>query len=129
MTGFYTVKKIDNSRLRRFAAPNGMRGIVRLLTLGALIAAGTLVYAWQHFTCIQLNYDLESHKSELERTARVNQELKLEVAGLRSPSRVDGIARNQLGLTAPAAGQIAPFEIPSEPVFAELKGAMRAGVQ
>ena len=127
MTEFHTVKPIDNSRLVRPAAPNGVRKMVRVVALGALVVAGTLVYAWQRLACIELRYQLESLKAELGQTAEVNQQLKLEVAGLRAPWRIDEIARNQLGLTVPSAGQIAPFESPSEPVLAELRGAVAAG--
>ena len=42
------------------------------------------------------------------RLADLNQQLQLEVATLRSPMRVDTIARNQLGLTVPVPGQVAP---------------------
>jgi cell division protein FtsL len=129
MTEFHTRKTIDNSRLVRATAPHRVRELVRLVALGALVATGTLLYAWQHFACIQLSYQLESLKSEQSDAKELNQELKLEVAGLRSPSRIDEIARNQLGLTVPAAGQIAPFETPSEAVLAELNPAAPAAVR
>ena len=95
--------------------------MARLLALGGLVAAVALLYAWQHFACIQLRYQLESLKSQRAQAAELNQELKLEVAGLRAPARIDQIARRQLGLTAPVAGQVAPFETPSEAVLAEMR--------
>ncbi len=64
MTEFHTVKPIDNSRLVRPAAPNRVREMARLLGLGGLVAAVVLLYAWQHFACIQLRYQLESLKSQ-----------------------------------------------------------------
>ena len=129
MTEFHTRKPIDNSRVVRVIAPNRLRELVRLVALGSLIAAGLLFYAWQHFTCIQLGYQLESLKSEQAQAKELNQELKLEVAGLRSPSRIDVIARNQLGLTVPSAAQIAPFETPSEAVLAELHAVAPASAR
>ena len=120
MTEFHTVKPIDNSRLVRSTAPDRVRELARQVAMGALVAGVILVYAWQHFECIQLRYQLESFKSELAQKSEINQELKLEVAGLRAPSRIDEIARNQLGLTVPVAGQVEPVESPSETVFAEL---------
>jgi cell division protein FtsL len=126
MTEFHTVRPIDNSRLVRVTPPNRLRELARLVALGALIGAGGLFYAWQHFACIQLGYQLESLKTEQSQATELNQKLKLEVAGLRSPSRIDAIARNQLGLTVPTAGQIAPFDSPSEAVLAELHAASSA---
>jgi cell division protein FtsL len=105
----------------RPVAPHRLRETARLLALGGLVAAVALLYAWQHFACIQLRYQVESLKSQRAQAAELNQELRLEVAGLRAPSRIDEIARRQLGLTAPAAGQLAPFEAPSEAVLAEMR--------
>src|ERR1019366_4490328 len=108
MTEFFTVKQIDNSRLVRPMAPNRMRECARLVLLGGLIALCALLYAWQHFETIQLRYQLESLRGERFQASELNQELRLEVAGLRAPGRIDTIAR-QFGLTAPVPGQVAPM--------------------
>ena len=71
--------------------------MARLVALGALVAAVALLYAWQHFEYIQLRYQLESLKSQHAQAVELNQELKLEVAGLRAPSRIDEIARRPVG--------------------------------
>jgi cell division protein FtsL len=120
MSEFYTVKQIDNSRLARPMAPNHMRECARLVLLGGMIALCAFLYAWQHFETIHLRYDLESLRSERAQTAELNQELKLEIAGLRSPGRIDVIAR-QLGLTAPIPGQVAPTDLPPNAVMAEAR--------
>ena len=120
MTQFHTVRAIDNSRLVRRAAPRRIREMARLLGLGALVALVALLYTWQHFADIQLRYQLEALKSQRAQAAELNQELRLEIAGLQSPERIDQIARLQLGLTAPVPGQIAPVEGPAEPVMAEV---------
>ena len=121
MTEFYTVKQIDNSRLVRLVAPNHLRECARVVFLGALIALGAFLYAWQHFETIQLRYQLESLRSERAQATELNQELKLEMAGLRAPERIDMIARRQLGLTVPVPGQVAPMELPPNAVLAEAR--------
>jgi cell division protein FtsL len=128
MTEFHTVKPIDNSRLVRRIAPHRIQEMAQLVGLGALLAAVVLLYAWQHFEYLQLRYQVESLKSQRAQAAELNQELKLEVASLRAPSRIDQIARGQLGLTAPGAGQVAPLEGPLEPVLAQMRpsGSNRA---
>jgi cell division protein FtsL len=123
MTEFYTVKQIDNSRLVRLVAPNHMRECARVVSLGGLIALGAFLYAWQHFETIQLRYKLESLRSERAQAAELNQELKLEMAGLRAPERIDMIARRQLGLTAAVPGQVAPTDLPPNAVLAEARPA------
>jgi cell division protein FtsL len=123
MTEFFTVKQIDNSRLVRPMAPNRMRECARLVLLGGAIAFCAFLYAWQHFETIQLRYQLESLRGERTQAAELNQELKLEVAGLRAPGRIDLIARRQLGLTAPVPGQVAPMDLPPGAVLAEARPA------
>ena len=129
MTEFYTVKQIDNSRLVRIVAPGHLRECARVVSLGALIALGAFLYAWQHFETIQLRYQLESLRSERAQTTELNQELKLEVAGLRAPERIDMIARRQLGLTAPVPGQVAPMDLPPNAVVAEARAANAPAAQ
>jgi cell division protein FtsL len=121
MTEFFTVKHIDNSRLARPMEPHRMRECARLVLLGGLLALCALLYAWQHFETIQLRYQLESLRSEHTQAAELNQQLKLEVAGLRAPGRIDLIARRQLGLTAPVPGQVAPMDLPPNAVLAEAR--------
>ena len=120
-TEFHTVKRIDNSRLARPIASHRLREMARLIALGGLLAGAALFYAWQHFEYLQLRYRLESLKSERSQASELNQQLKLEMAGLRAPSRIDEIARRQLRLTAPVPGQVAPLDQPVEPVVAQAR--------
>lgn len=129
MTEFHTRKTIDNSHLVRSMAPRRMRELARMAGCGALIAFVALLYAWQHFECIQLGCQLEALKSQQAQAAELNQELKLEIAGLRAPSRIDEIARRELGLTAPVPGQFAPTEAQGDPVVAEIHPAGSARPQ
>lgn len=117
---FYTVKRIDNSRLRRQMAPNRLKDYARVAALGGILAAGGLLYAWQHFQCLQLGYQLEELKAEKSQALELSQQLKLEAAALSSPMRIDAIAR-QLGLTAPLPGQVAPVQAPPGAVLAQAR--------
>jgi cell division protein FtsL len=129
MTEFYTIKHIDNSRLARVAAPNRFRECCRLVALASLLAGVALLYAWQHFECIQLRYQLEELKAERAQAGELNQQLRLEAAALRSPMRIDTIARGRLGLTVPVPGQVAPAEGPSEAVLAQARASQSAATQ
>jgi cell division protein FtsL len=110
MTEYHTVKRIDNSRLVRFAPPAELKDFWRKVGVGAALAACLLFYAWQHFECIQIRYRIERLDAQRARVAELNEQLHLEVATLRSPMRVDAIARNQLGLTFPVPGQVSPAQ-------------------
>lgn len=125
VTGFHSVKRIDNSRLVRPAAPEGLRECKRGALALALAVAGLLLYAWQHFQCLELGYRMEELKAERQQAAELNLQLKLEAAALRSPMRIDAIARRQLGLTVPLPGQVAPVTAPEEGVLAQARGDAR----
>jgi cell division protein FtsL len=121
LTQYHTVKQIDNSRLVRPSPPGQLREFWRRLAVGATLAACLLFYAWQHFECIQIAYQLEQLQTERAQAAELNQQLHLEVATLRSPMRVDAIARNQMGLTVPVPGQVAPVDESSDGVVAQAR--------
>ena len=122
MTEFYTVKRIDNSRLVRPRALARLRECCRRIALSGLVAGAALLYAWQHFQCLELRYGLEELRSERARAAELNQQLRLEAASLRSPTRIVAIARGQLGLSVPAPGQVAPADGSSDSVVAQARG-------
>jgi cell division protein FtsL len=112
MTEFHTVKRIDNSRIVRHLEPMKMRRLYRTVALGGVIAAFFMMYIYQHFRCIDLSFQLEDVKVRQADAASLNSSLKLEIAGLRNPMRIDVIARRQLGLTEPLPTQVQEYEAP-----------------
>jgi cell division protein FtsL len=112
MTEFHTVKRIDNSRIARHVEPVKMRRLYRTVALSGVIAAFFTMYIYQHFRCIDLSFQLEDVKAQQTEAASLNSSLKLEIAGLRNPMRIDVIARRQLGLTQPLPTQVQEYEAP-----------------
>lgn len=121
MTEYYTVKRIDNSRLSRPVAPAQVRDFWRRLVAGSGLACCLIFYVWQHFECIQMRYQIEQLEQQRSQAAQLNQQLHVEVATLRAPGRVDSIARNQLGLTISVPGQVAPADASSDAVVAQAR--------
>src|SRR5258707_10222972 len=113
MTEFHTVKRIDNSRLVRHVEPVKLRKLYRTVALGGVVAAFFTLYIYQHFRCIDLSFQLEDVKARQSEAAWLNSSLKLEIAGLRNPMRIDVIARRQLGLTEPLPAQVQEYEAPA----------------
>jgi cell division protein FtsL len=126
MTEFFTVKQIDNSRLVRAVAPHRLRECFRMVALASALAGIVLLYAWQHFEYLQLRVQVEQLKSAKAQAVELNQQLRLEVAGLRSPMRIDALARGQLGLSVPVPGQVAPVEGPPGAEVAQARGVASA---
>lgn len=121
MMEFVTVKRIDNSRLVRVAAPRQWREFGRMTAIGAALAALLLVYAAQHFRCLRVQYQLEELKARRADSAELNGQLKLQAAVLRAPGRIDELARGRLGLTAPVPGQVAPAAPSADGILAQAR--------
>ena len=113
MTEFHTVKRIDNSRIVRHVEPVKMRRLYRTVALGGVIAAFFMLYIYQHFRCIDLSFQLEDVRAKQTEAAALNSSLRLEIASLRNPMRIDVIARRQLGLTEPLPTQMREYDTPS----------------
>jgi cell division protein FtsL len=64
-----------------------------------------MTYTWQHFKAIEYGYKIEFMKNERNGLAELNRTLRLEEASLRSPDRIDRLAR-QYGMQPPQAGQV-----------------------
>ncbi len=111
---FHTVKRIDNTRLVRAIQPARARDLARTVALWCLVAGCFLFYGYQRFRCIELGFQLEDLKARQAQASSLNTELKLEVAGLRSPMRIDRIARRQLGLTDPLPAQMELGDAPAD---------------
>jgi cell division protein FtsL len=105
----YFSKPIDNSRLVKVADRDRNREMA--LFTGAVCALFLLVmvYAWQHFAAIEYGYQIEALKAQRDSYVELNRALRLEQASLRSPERIDILAR-RLGLDSPQAGQLVRVE-------------------
>ena len=116
MTEIYIVKHIDNSRLRKEVDYRRTKECFVLISLGIFCLLILLFLAWQHFEILRGGYENESFKKEVSRLEEENHKLKLERASLRSPQRIDLIARRDLGLVAPQTSQlvILPSTFPTE---------------
>jgi cell division protein FtsL len=95
------------SRLPRFRA--GASAMLVLLC-AAVIAAGGLFYLWQRFQFTKLGFEvarLRQQKTELEERL---EPLQVEVDYLARLERIDKLAREQLGMRAPAPGEVIVLE-------------------
>ena len=101
---FFT-KHIDNSRIVKADDPERRREMRSFTIVTVLFFALTMVYVWQHFSAIEVGYNVEAQKTQVETLREVNRQLMLTDAQLSDPGRIDRIAK-QLGLDEPAPGQV-----------------------
>ena len=72
----------------------------------SVLFAIVMVYVWQHFSAIEVGYQVETQKHQVAELQEQNRQLRLSEAQLSDPGRIDQIARQQLGLEAPEPGQV-----------------------
>jgi cell division protein FtsL len=101
----YFFKPIDNSRLVKVEDPSHGREMKQFGFALCCLFLLVMTYAFQHFKAIEYGYKIESLKSQRDRLADSNRDLRLQDASLRSPERIDTLAR-QMGLQSPHAGQV-----------------------
>ena len=127
----YFFKPIDNSRLVAVADHRRNREMAQFFAAVCVLFLMVMVYAWQHFSALEYGYRIEAMKAQRDSLSELNRALQLEDASLRSPERIDGLAR-QMGLVTPEAGQVQRLEPaldPNTPELARATEPVAAGVQ
>ena len=94
-----------DQRLHREPDRRVRRSLVVALATAALLAAGALTVVGVRIEQVHLAYRLDSLRSERGRAHDRIRQLEIEVATLRSPSRIEARAR-QIGLVVAARDQI-----------------------
>ncbi len=72
----------------------------------ALVLGVSLFFVWSRIAIVNLEYDISRLGSRLRAVEHENKSLRLEAAHLRSPGRLEKVARNQLGLRPPSVDQV-----------------------
>lgn len=102
-------KRINNLNVVREADTGYSREYLAMtLLLGAFLLC-LLFYGWQHYQWIQYGYRIEAAQKKRAELSEIGEQLRLERASLKSPKRIDDIARKQLGMVDPAPGQLVVF--------------------
>ena len=101
----FFVKHIDNSRIVKADDPERRREMRTFAVTMSILFLLVMVYVWQHFSAIEVGYQVETQKQQVEQMREQNRQLRLAEAQLSDPGRIDQIAR-QLGLVAPQPGQV-----------------------
>jgi cell division protein FtsL len=101
---FFT-KSIDNSRIVKADDPERRREMRTFSAVSTVLFVLLMVYVWQHFSAIEMGYQIEAQKTQVEQLREQNRQIRLNEAQLTEPQRIDAIAR-QLGLNVPQPGQV-----------------------
>lgn len=80
--------------------------ISTFLSVTLAITIIILMYVWLHIHITRLEYDVATAMHTKEQLLEEQHRLKLEVATLKSPQRIEAIARDRLQMSCPEPGQV-----------------------
>jgi cell division protein FtsL len=63
-------------------------------------------HVWSRFKLVELNLQISETSKQLNESEQEQKRLKLEAASLKTPSRIETIAKNELGLALPTEQQV-----------------------
>ena len=100
-------RKVATVKRERAARSTASRWRLFLgIFLGLALIAAVLVHVWLRLQVVRMGYVLSTTSKLQTRLEQENRELKVELATLTSPDRLEALARQRLGLAAPEKGQI-----------------------
>lgn len=105
----YFAKPIDNSRLVKVEDPRRSREMRQFGVAMCCLFLLVMAYTWQHFKAIEYGYKVETLRADRDGLTEMNRTLRLEAASLRSPERIDKLAR-EYGMQPAQAGQVIRME-------------------
>jgi len=84
----------------------GTRIVIIWFIIMAVFIAELLICTWSRVQCIKSGYEISSENNKNRKLITLQNNLKVELASLKSPERLAKIAKNQLGLKTPTPAQI-----------------------
>jgi cell division protein FtsL len=91
------------SRPKGALLPSGLKYAV---LLGGLLLVGVIFYVWLQVQIVNLSYDISRAQTQRKELVEINKKLRIQLANLKAPDRIEQIALNQLGLRPPQRGQL-----------------------
>jgi cell division protein FtsL len=98
-------KHLDNSRIVKQDDPERRREMRTFTATMSILFVLVMVFVWQHFSAIEIGYQIEAQKQQVEQMREQNRQLRLTEAQLSDPGRLDKMAK-ELGLDEPQPGQV-----------------------
>jgi cell division protein FtsL len=114
----FIVKHIDNTRLVKADDPERRREMASFTFVITLLFMSTMIYVWQHFSAIEVGYNIETQKTQVEQLSEENRKLRLSEAELSNPSRIDHISK-YLGMNDATPNQLGRQDEPDGRVIAQ----------
>ena len=83
-----------------------LRAFTAVALVAAVMVGSALFYVWSRLQVVSWGYRISQATAREEELRQANRELRIEAASLRSPGRIEAIARKELGLDFLRPGQV-----------------------
>jgi cell division protein FtsL len=77
-----------------------------LMICMVLLTVVSVFHVWSRFKLVDLNLQISETSRLLKEAEQEQKRLNLEMASLRTPARIETIARNELGMAMPTEQQV-----------------------
>jgi len=85
---------------------SGSLGYSTWIFIASVLMAVALIYVWSHIHMTELEYQVAGEMSNKEQLIEEQAKLKLELATLKSPRRIETLAQEKLQMTYPQREQV-----------------------
>jgi len=107
----YAIKKdVRNNRIVREVDQARQRELWKSVGIVGLLVVVLLFSAWQHFELLRHGYRVEQLQRERAVEEEMARHLKVQIATLVSPRRIEALATERLHLVAPSPEEIIVIE-------------------
>jgi cell division protein FtsL len=114
----YAIRKdVRNNPIVREVDETRQRELWISVAIGAILVVALLFSAWQHLELLRHGYQLEQLQRQRGAEEEAGRRLRLEIATLRSPKRIEKLAIERLHLIVPSRDEAVVLErvVPADP--------------
>ncbi len=97
---------MTDSGIRRAVDRRGWQNFFATTLSCALVAGAMLLHAWVRTRVTEQGYRLSRLSAEYRELLSEHEKLQLKAAELRSPQRIEELARSRLGMSAPSIDRV-----------------------
>jgi cell division protein FtsL len=119
----YAIKKdVRNNPIVREVDEARQRDLWKSVGIAGFLVGVLLFSAWQHYELLQHGYQMNQLEKERVTEEDASRHLRLEIETLRSPTRIEALATEQLHLVAPTRDEAIVIErvLPANPPAASI---------
>ena len=103
-------KDVRNNPIVREVDSERHREMWQSASIGVFLVIVLLFTVWQQFELLQYGYRMELMQQQRADEEEIRRHLRLEIESLRSPGRIERVARQELQMVAPGPADTAVIE-------------------